>query len=470
MSAHINLLIEHPSPIGRDQSSLTTIFQTVFEERVLLRTLPLLSEIEETPVSLVLSPAAIECLSKTNWVQTVEDALSRIDRLEPKLRDLLFVALGILKSHDGSILSYYLELAERKRLSFVARTLEGIDLACWVSTPGILDFTFNSIQKVFEAYLGRRAEQISLMGCGYTPLLDAILHDTGFKTVYVDNQAYVGAQSKLPFGVHRPVLNPTNGVALCGVDDGWALTPEFASDELRSEWRHTHSRAVIRDESIGLSQECIPTHQGVARPYDLARGVAAARKFGREHMNRLRAKLVRRKQFDGHSFTTILLPDASVMWCEEVDACLSLIQRGGEIDIAADTAPEYLSRFPEQDAAWLGPTISDAMDQIGQLWLPRRVSRLYERYRRFEMGHLPSVANDDLEFVARLFLFSQVSMRFFGECASLSFLVDQTPSSLLDAAERRLTDGVAFTQTADTEEGLTPLYTWASNAYLVQAS
>lgn len=468
MTFSVHLLIEHPSPMGDHDEPLTSIFTNSFEERVILRMLPLLGGIGECSASLVISPTALEKLFQTDWTNVVDSALSRVATSGFELADHLVSARAVLEQHNGSVLDYYSSFSQRDKLNFVARPFEGIDLACWLSVPGFIDFNFWTTQRLFESYLGARVHQISLIDVGYTPLLDAAVHDAGFNIVYVDSLAYLGSQSKLSAGVHLPVLSPANGIAICGVDETFWLTASQAPDTLKSLWRHTGKAAVMRDEHTLLATECMPASDGATSPYEQTQAYKSARTYGRSHLERIRQRITRRKLRYSKSLTTVFLPDSTAFWCEEVEACHGFVERASEVSSELTTVTKYLTAYPDQTSAWLGVTVARWVDETAQQWLPRRVAQVYEHFRIAENSGSAAVVVDDLEVVARLLLFAQVSLRFFRAQPILPFLEGTTPAYLLDIAHRRLGLDQNVHDGDSSEVDLGALYTWGSRASLVR--
>ena len=280
------------------------------------------------------------------------------------------------------------------------------------------------------------------------------------------SQAYQGAQSKLPLGLHCPVLNPTNGIALCGVDATWSLQADQAPENLKAEWRYTHTRAIVRDEITALSQECHPVSSGATQRYDSSRAASVAAAYGAALVDRLRSRLTRKKQLGAVTLTTILLPESSAFWCEEIAACESLFHHAKALNIEVNTPQSFLARFPEQSASWLGAVISSSADSISQQWLPRRLSLLYEQFRGAQADASANISEERLERIARLLLFAQISMHNFGQHSMLPFMVEQTPASLFDLAQAHL----GGDEQAEEERDVSVLYSWASNTSLLRAA
>lgn len=469
MSDYLSLLIEHPTPLDAESCALTNAFASTFEERVLLRIVPLLESLPAQPIGLVMSATTVEHLSRIDWLEVAERASQLLEHPNFAFRARLATSLNIIKTHEGSILDYYSTLVANNQLALVARPFEAVDLACWVSMPAIVNFTFQAIQAVFEAYIGHRPSQISLLSCGYSPNVDGVLNDAGFNIVYVDEAAYGGAQSKLEFGIHRPVLNPANGIARCAVSHSIALDAASASEKQRAFWRHTSISAVIREIDFDLSQECIPSADGSSRPYFEADAVESARAHGGAHFDRLRHRLKRRGLWQSTSMSVVLLPDTNGFWCEEIDACRSFVTTACQHGMTVGLPTTFLHRFPTQAAAWLGAVVAQEQDLLSQVWLPRRLGSLYEAFRRVHQGEPTGVSLETLEHVARMILFAQMSMRVFVNQPKSTPLAGLTPASLLDEAQQFL----AFSQGSNppsNHETTFSQFAWAAKASLVRAA
>ena len=266
MNHHLSIIVECPTPIGPMPAKLTSNAPSAFVEHVLLRIVPLVDDaiVRERPIALALTPSALEAIATYAWSDL-------LDQLHPKgvarnsvLGERIGKVRRALQSVDYAVLALLKKAQTLGILRAVCRPFEGVDLSTWVSHPGILNFHFASLQNVFETYLGQKSEEISLVDSGYAPHLDASLKDAGFSVVYVESRAIESAQSKLTFGMNRPVLNPANGIALCPVD-AQAISVVRDSNPM---FLNTNGSAVLKDPAFDFTLECYPSESGLVASYD----------------------------------------------------------------------------------------------------------------------------------------------------------------------------------------------------------
>jgi hypothetical protein len=422
----------------------TRCFSDVFVEHLILRTLPLLADSsrKNIPVSLVVSPATIAAFARRDWLSIIDEAEKKCMPGGPLVVERLGLARQALAQHDGSVIEFFKSLVNQSCLRLIARPFEGVDLSCWISHPGLLNFQFQSIQRVYEAYFGCRATEISLLGSGYAPHLDAGLNDAGFTIAYVDSEAVLGAQSKLTFGVHRPVLDPTNGIALCPVDTEVLAAIRRGASSSRSHWLNTDTAAILKDSASGLSSECYPDETGLVRSYDAHRALGAFAEGLETATRPLKRKLASASFRKAQTLTTIWSPTGDTLWWEELELSAGLHGLSLTNGWHLIHAENYLETNPEQDTAWLGTVLSHHSEETSHLWLPRRVVSIFERFRAASMAQEHDANMERFETVARLLLFSKVQMGVYYPGSGLDFLANQTSASILSAAEHLLnTDG-----------------------------
>lgn len=467
MSTYTSLMLECPTPVGPMPTLATHCFSDVFAEHLVLRTLPLLAESsrKDIPVAMVVSSAAIEAIAHRDWVSIIDEAEGKCVSGGHLVGERIGIARQALAQHDGSVIQFFKSLVKQSCLRLIARPFEGVDLSCWISHPGVLNFHFQSIQRVYEAYFGYRATEISLLGSGYAPHLDAGLSDAGFTIAYVESEAVLGAQSKLTFGYHRPVLDPTNGIALCPVDTDLLLGVRRSISSHRSHWLNTASGAILTDPASGLSTECYADDTGLVRSYDVQRALGAFADGLETVIRPIKRKLSSASFRNANTFTTIWSPTGHTFWWEEIELSVALnrltVANGWRL-IHTD---RYLQSHPEQDTAWLGSVLSAHAEETSHSWLPRRVVSVFERFRSASMTQEQNVNMDRFETIARLLLFSKVNSVTYYPGSGLEFLSDQTSASILNAAEHLLNmDGAS--------EGLPEhsISLWASEVSLVSAS
>lgn len=472
MSKHLSILVECPTPVGPMPISATHCFTNSFEEQVVLRTLPFLSNCidQNRPISLVLSSASVEALARLDWMIILNDAEKKCATRSLEVLKRLAVTRAFLKQFNGSIIGLFKSAVEQGCLRLIARPFEGVDLSCWISHPGVLNFHFQAIQSVYEGYFGSKLTEISLIGSGYAPHLDAALNDAGFTMVYVDSEAVSGAQSKLTFGIHRPILNPANGIAVCAVDTHVLLALRQSTSISRSQWLNTGRGAVLRDEESGLSSECYPNEAGLVSLYD-AQSAVSALDVG---LNTATASLKRRlsgttfKQ--QHTLTTLWSPTHESLWWEEIGLVASMRRVADANQWVLTHAMTYLKENPEHETAWLGSVLSAARDETEYVWLPRRVVALFERFRIASSAQEDQSQLQRFETVARLLLFSKVSMSTYYAASTLDFLRNQTPAMMLDAAQHLLDEEVCATTEGQSKDSDHPIINWAGDVSLVSAT
>ena len=472
MSNYLNILVECPTPVGPATTLATHCFPNAFAEQVVLRTLPLLRQCVEQnrPMSFVVSSASIEALARLNWLDIIDAAEKNCAPSSSEVLRRLTCSRAILTQFGGSVIDALKSAVEQTSLRLIARPFEGIDLSCWISHPGILNFHFKAVQAIFQAYFGTKPTEISLIGSGYAPHLDAALNDAGFTVVFVDSEAVSGAQSKLTFGIHRPVLNPANGIAICAVDTQTLPTLCTSNLVTRTQWLNTGRGALLRDDESGLSLECYPNEDGLVNEYDRSKALSA---FG-VGLDAATRSLKRRLTGAGfkqqHTLTSLWCPTHENLWWEETELADAIHRLANSNQWTISHAVSYLAENPEQETAWLGSVLSSARDEAEHVWLPRRVVALFERFRAASVSQEGPSALQRFEAVARLLLFSKVSTRTYHSASSLEFLKEQTSAMILDDIERLL-DNEAGIVTNETQKDTDHLIVgWASNVSLVSAT
>ncbi|MGB0646346.1 MAG: hypothetical protein ACPGQS_04175 [Bradymonadia bacterium] len=462
MSHHLSIVVECPTPIGPMPPKVTSNGQSAFVEHILLRIVPLLDDAiaRDRPIALALTPAALEAIATYAWSDL-------LDQLHPKDagQNLVFeqrIALvrRALKSVDYAVLDLFKHAQSMGVLRVVCRPFEGVDLSNWVSHPGILNFHFASLQQIFETYLGQKSEEISLVDSGYAPHLDASLKDAGFTVVYVESRAIESAQSKLTFGVNRPVLNPANGIALCPVD---ALTvPEVR--ETNPRFLNTSGSAVLKDSTSDFTLECYPSKTGLVASYDPGVALDELSQSFASALDALKRRKTRKPFKNAHSLTTIWCSTGESLWWEELWSIESLSQLTHQYKWELTHAVSYLKSFPEQETAWLGVVCRACEQSAAHTWLPRRIVQLYQQFRMVNEKASNESENHIVEGIARLLLFAKMPLGTEFVADQVEFLRSHNSATLLDAAEHLMAQEVAV------DDSIKEVLEWGPGVSLVSLS
>ena len=266
-------------------------------------------------------------------------------------------------------MDYLKRQVSKKRLTLIARPSEGVDLACWFSHPGLIDFHVDVTRQIFHRYLGAYPTQIDVRNCGYAPQLDGVLSDAEFTVAYVDDSAFRTAQAKLDGGLFKPVLNPTSGMARCAVAQQWSLSLQTLADTTLDQWLNTTQSAILRAKDSGLSVECYPSELGLARPYQQEIAQFNANTLAASFA-KIVARLASKTRKGADAVLTVWLPATTPLWWEEMFVVEGNSWVLSDHEVAFVHMTDFLTEFPVHQTAWLGAVLSTNSDEMSQLWLP----------------------------------------------------------------------------------------------------
>lgn len=113
--------------------------------------------------------------------------------------------------YDGNLLLAFREIQEQGKLEIVTSAATHAFLPL-VMTEEAVRAQIHTAAAAHERFFGRRPRGIWLPECGYTPMLDPILHECGIEYFFTDAHG-VGTAEPVPiFGTFSPVVTP-HGVA-----------------------------------------------------------------------------------------------------------------------------------------------------------------------------------------------------------------------------------------------------------------
>lgn len=122
---------------------------------------------------------------------------------------------ALLKSHDSRPARGFRRHLEEGRVDLLTSALTHAYLPLLTGQPEFLRAQIVGARQCHESFFGIAPQGFWLPECGYSPELNAVLVEAGFRYTFVDAIALMLARPRTPFGTAEPVYTP-EGLAVFG--------------------------------------------------------------------------------------------------------------------------------------------------------------------------------------------------------------------------------------------------------------